>query len=262
MAPTPPRHLRPPPPVPKPRTVHLMNSQNSDPSQNRETNDEINDIGNNNLQPNGVQVKKTGRTIWYIPLSAYQSSYQQSLYPVCRGSVSPAIERCISHIREFGLKVEGIYRRCGIASKVNRIVEALETSPNTAPLEGDEQGVLDASSALKQYVRQQESLVSVEHRQQWINAAVISDEQERFKKYRWLLRQLPDDNRATLNALFGHFYMIHFFSEENKMSAHNLAVVLVPSLFQALNQDLIKLTKEFIIHSALLFLTPELDQKE
>uniref|UniRef100_A0A672FAI8 Arf-GAP with Rho-GAP domain, ANK repeat and PH domain-containing protein 1-like n=1 Tax=Salarias fasciatus TaxID=181472 RepID=A0A672FAI8_SALFA len=200
------------------------------------------------------------------PPAPNQSSSRQSLYPVIdvgfRGSVPPAIERCISHITAFGLKVEGIYRRCGIASKVNRIVEALETSPNTAPLEGDEQGVLDASSALKQYVRQQESLVSVEHRQQWINAAVISDEQERFKKYRWLLRQLPDDNRATLNALFGHFYMIHFFSEENKMSAHNLAVVLVPSLFQALNQDLIKLTKEFIIHSALLFLTPELDQKE
>lgn len=44
------------------------------------------------------------------------------------------------------------------------------------------------------------------------------------------------------------------FSQVNKMSAHNLAVVLVPNLFQAMNQDLLKLTREFIIHHTLLFL--------
>lgn len=44
------------------------------------------------------------------------------------------------------------------------------------------------------------------------------------------------------------------FSQENKMSAHNLAVVLVPTLFQSMSQDLLKLTREFIIHHTLLFL--------
>lgn len=44
------------------------------------------------------------------------------------------------------------------------------------------------------------------------------------------------------------------FSQENKMSAHNLAVVLVPTLFQSMTQDLLKLTREFIIHHTLLFL--------
>lgn len=38
------------------------------------------------------------------------------------------------------------------------------------------------------------------------------------------------------------------------MSAHNLAVVLVPTLFQSMSQDLLKLTREFIIHHTLLFL--------
>ena len=44
------------------------------------------------------------------------------------------------------------------------------------------------------------------------------------------------------------------FSQVNKMSAHNLAVVLVPTLFQSMNQDLLRLTREFIIHHTLLFL--------
>ncbi|XP_059207922.1 arf-GAP with Rho-GAP domain, ANK repeat and PH domain-containing protein 1 [Centropristis striata] len=195
------------------------------------------------------------------PPTPNQIPARPSLYPVM-GKVPPAVERCISHITTFGLKVEGVYRRCGVAPKVTRLVEALTTSPGSAPLEGDEQGVLDAGSALKQYVRQQESLVPNGERQQWINAAVISDERCRFSAYRRLLRQLPADNRATLNALFGHFYMVQVFSQVNKMSAHNLAVVLVPTLFQGLNQDLLRLTREFIIHHTLLFLTPQREEED
>ncbi|XP_070712118.1 arf-GAP with Rho-GAP domain, ANK repeat and PH domain-containing protein 1 [Pempheris klunzingeri] len=200
------------------------------------------------------------------PPAANHSSARRSLYPELdvgsRGSVPPGIERCISHITTYGLKVEGVYRRCGLAVKVNRLVEALMTSPSAAPLESDEQGVLDAGSALKQYVRQQESLIPDRERQRWLDAAVISDERSRFSAYRRLLQQLPDDNRATLNALFRHFYMVQVFSQVNRMSAHNLAVVLVPTLFQTLNQDLLRLTREFIIHHTLLFLTPEGEEKE
>lgn len=67
--------------------------------------------------------------------------------------------------------MEGVYRRCGLATKVSRLVEALVTSPKTAPLESDEQGVLDAGSALKQYIRQQDSLFPDRERQQWLHAA-------------------------------------------------------------------------------------------
>ncbi|XP_076026611.1 arf-GAP with Rho-GAP domain, ANK repeat and PH domain-containing protein 1 [Genypterus blacodes] len=200
------------------------------------------------------------------PPAANQKAPGQSLYPVmqpaARGSVPPGMERCISHVTHYGLKVEGVYRRCGLASKVNRLVEALVTSPSSAPLERDEQGVLDAASALKQYVRQQDSLVPAEDRQHWAQAAVISDERSRFSAYRRLLQKLPDDNRATLSALFGHFYVVQLFSQVNKMSAQNLALVLVPSLFQTLSQDLLRLTRELIIHHTLLFLTPEEDEEE
>ncbi|XP_047184084.1 arf-GAP with Rho-GAP domain, ANK repeat and PH domain-containing protein 1 [Scophthalmus maximus] len=198
------------------------------------------------------------------PPVANQSSARRSLYPVLdagsRGSVPPGIERCISHITAHGLKVEGVYRRCGLATKVNRLVDALMTSPSTALLESDEQGVLDAGSALKQYVRQQPGLIP--DVQPWLQAAVISDQHSRFKAYQRLLRQLPDNNRATLGALFAHFYMVQVFSPVNKMSAQNLALVLVPSLFQTLNQDLLRLTREFVIHHTLLFLTPDEEEEE
>ncbi|XP_069395470.1 arf-GAP with Rho-GAP domain, ANK repeat and PH domain-containing protein 1 isoform X2 [Paralichthys olivaceus] len=174
---------------------------------------------------------------WYNHLQralTNHSSARQSLYPVLdvgsRGSVPQGIERCISHITAHGLKVEGVYRRCGLAAKVNQLVAALMTSPSSAPLESDEQ--------------------------------VVSDQHSRFKAYQRLLRQLPDDNRATLSALFAHFYMVQVFSQVNKMSAQNLALILVPSLFHTLNQDLLTLTREFIIHHALLFLTAEEEEEE
>ncbi|XP_043996523.1 arf-GAP with Rho-GAP domain, ANK repeat and PH domain-containing protein 1 isoform X2 [Gambusia affinis] len=174
-----------------------------------------------------------------------------------KGSVSPAIQRCISHITTYGLKVEGLYRRCGLALKVKELVKALKTSPNSAPLEATEQGILDVGSSLKQIIRDQQSLVPQAELQQWLKAAVIPEERSRFKEYRRLLRQLPPDNRATLNVMFGHLYMVQVFSQDNKMSAHNLAVVLSPSMFSVMSQDMIALTREFIIHHTLLFLTPD-----
>ncbi|CAK6981361.1 arf-GAP with Rho-GAP domain%2C ANK repeat and PH domain-containing protein 1 [Scomber scombrus] len=200
------------------------------------------------------------------PPAANHRAAPQPLYPQldarCRGSIPPPIHICISHINQHGLKVEGVYRRCGLATKVSQLVNALMTSPGSAPLQSDEQGVLDAAAALKQYVRQQEALFPERDRQDCLQAAVISDERSRFSAYRRLLRKLPDNNRATLNALFGHFYMVQLFSQVNKMSAQNLAVVLLPSLFQSLNQDLLRLIREFIIHHTLLFLTPEEEERE
>ncbi|XP_049598018.1 arf-GAP with Rho-GAP domain, ANK repeat and PH domain-containing protein 1 isoform X2 [Syngnathus scovelli] len=168
-------------------------------------------------------------------------------------SVPLAIRRCVRHIQKHGLKVEGVYRRCGLASKVSQLAEALARRPDCAPLESGEQGVLDAAAALKQYIRQQVQLFPEDERNKWMRAAGISDERARFSAYRRLLRQMPADKRGTLDALFGHFYTVQTFSQVNKMSAHNLALVLVPSLFDSLNGDLLKLTRELVLYHEPLF---------
>ncbi|XP_072315786.1 arf-GAP with Rho-GAP domain, ANK repeat and PH domain-containing protein 1 [Eucyclogobius newberryi] len=193
-----------------------------------------------------------------------QANQSGGLYPAksLKGKVPASIERCISHITNYGLKVEGVYRRCGLTNKVNQLVEALMRSPGSAPLESDEQGVLDAATALKRIVRQMNKLIPECHTPQWIEAAVVSDQRSRFIAYKRLLQDLPDDDRATLNALFAHFYMIQVFSQVNLMSAQNLALVLIPTLFQTLNQDLVRLLREFIIHHTLLFLASDVGDDE
>lgn len=199
-----------------------------------------------------------------IPRPSSGANQSRGLYPVksLRGKVPVGIERCISHVTNHGLKVEGVYRRCGLTNKVARLVEVLMTCPGSAPFESDEQGVLDAAAALKRIVRQMDGLVPENHMPQWIQAAVISDERSRFLTYKELLKQLPDNSRATLSALFAHFYMVQVFSQVNRMSAQNLALVLVPTLFQILNQNLVRLLRDFIIHHPLLFLGLEEENEE
>nr|XP_023842994.1 arf-GAP with Rho-GAP domain, ANK repeat and PH domain-containing protein 1 [Salvelinus alpinus] len=185
------------------------------------------------------------------------SLYQ--LPPNAIGNVPPAIERCISHITQYGLKVDGLYRRCGLATKVSSLVEALSRSPKTAPLEKDEQGLLDAAGALKQYVRQQVVLIPQTQRELWVKAAAHTEETLRLATYRRLLKKMPPDNRITLNALCGHFYIVQLYSVENRMTAQNLALVFVPTLFQelAMNTNMVRLTMELIIHHTLIFLGKE-----
>ncbi|CAL8281226.1 unnamed protein product [Arctogadus glacialis] len=129
-------------------------------------------------------------------------------------------------------------------------------------MEDNEQGILDVGSALKKYVRLQPPLLPPKQRELWVKAAAQPEEPARVASYRRLLRQLPVDNKATLGALIGHLYMIQMFSSQNRMTAQNLALVLVPTLFQDHHGDLVRLTRDLIIHHALLFLSPEEEVEE
>ncbi|XP_051733518.1 arf-GAP with Rho-GAP domain, ANK repeat and PH domain-containing protein 1 isoform X3 [Ctenopharyngodon idella] len=175
--------------------------------------------------------------------------------PQRAGSVPCSIDRCISHITQYGLKVEGLYRRCGIAPQISKLVDALRVSPKGTVLETDELSILDVSGALKQILRQDVELIPQTQKPHWLKAAALSDEVRRLQTYRKLLKQLPPDNHATLAALFGHLHMVQMHSQVNRMTAHNLAVIFVVTLFQelAMNTSIVQLTRELIMRHKEIF---------
>ncbi|XP_016103145.1 arf-GAP with Rho-GAP domain, ANK repeat and PH domain-containing protein 1 [Sinocyclocheilus grahami] len=90
------------------------------------------------------------------------------------GSVPCSVDRCISHITQYGLKVEGLYRRCGVAPQISKLVDALSVSPRGTLLETDELSILDISGALKQILRQSFEIIPNAHRPHWLKAAGTS----------------------------------------------------------------------------------------
>ncbi|XP_051536533.1 arf-GAP with Rho-GAP domain, ANK repeat and PH domain-containing protein 1 [Myxocyprinus asiaticus] len=170
-------------------------------------------------------------------------------------SVPCAIDRCMSHITQYGLNVEGLYRRCGIAPQISKLVEALHVSPRETLLDKDELSILDVAGALKQILRETVELIPQAHKQHWLKAAALPDEMDRHRTYHRLVNQLPPDNRVTLAALCGHLHTVQLHSEINLMTGYNLAVVFVATLFQelAMNTTMVHLTRELIIHHTHIF---------
>lgn len=92
----------------------------------------------------------------------------------------------------------------------------------------------------------------------------MSDEMHRLNAYRSLVNKLPPENYATLAALCGHLHTVQLHSQTNLMTAHNLAVVFMATLFQelAINKVMIQLTRELIIHHTVLFMNQEETDEE
>ncbi|MBN3297453.1 ARAP1 protein, partial [Amia calva] len=191
-----------------------------------------------------------------LKMAVCSAEKKQVVYPsACDGNVPTAIERCISHITQHGLTVDGIYRRCGMVPKVARLVEELSKDPHKVQFEPGEIGILETAGALKRCLRQQSALIPESHIPSWVQAAANPVETVRMTAYRRALDQLPADQRALLRALFGHLYQVQLYSHVNRMTAQNLALVFVPTLFQdlAMSTDMVRLTRELIIHYTLIF---------
>lgn len=75
------------------------------------------------------------------------------------------------HFFPPGLKIEGLYRRCGSVPKISKLLGELRSSPVAAALGTDELDVLDVAGAMKQFLREMDELISLGERGWWATAA-------------------------------------------------------------------------------------------
>ncbi|XP_060791271.1 arf-GAP with Rho-GAP domain, ANK repeat and PH domain-containing protein 2 isoform X2 [Neoarius graeffei] len=192
--------------------------------------------------------------------SSDRKSHDYSLYTLpagISGCVPPEVQRCISHITLYGLKVEGLYRCCGSIIKISELVEKLREAPNDVVLETNEVAIQEVAGALKHFLRNSEQLIPSSERESWARVLVHTDVTSRLQEYRRLVELLPPDNRVLLSTMFSHLYTVQLYSQTNKMTAQNLAVVFTPTLFEelAMNRNMVNVTSELIIHHTLIFLS-------
>ncbi|KAI2799563.1 hypothetical protein RDWZM_007581 [Blomia tropicalis] len=143
--------------------------------------------------------------------------------------ISVVIETCIKLLLPF-MEEEGIFRISGSVSKVKLIRSAFNAGHlDTLDLTRD---VHSIASTLKSYLRElPEPLLTFDLHQDWIKAASERDPQEKLKAIWTVCNSLPEANKNNLRYLIKFLYELTKHSDVNKMSSHNLAIAIGPSLF-------------------------------
>ncbi|KAF3428676.1 hypothetical protein E2986_06812 [Frieseomelitta varia] len=127
-------------------------------------------------------------------------------------------------------------RRCRCFVQVESICRQLETDFYCKPNEVDKlfkcMSCHDLSAILKKLLRDlPQPLLTVELIDAFYQSHGVKDHQELSYALNLLVLLLPIENRCTLRALVKFFKLVVENQASNKMSIHNVAMIVAPSLF-------------------------------
>uniref|UniRef100_A0A8D8QRU7 Rho GTPase-activating protein 18 n=2 Tax=Cacopsylla melanoneura TaxID=428564 RepID=A0A8D8QRU7_9HEMI len=142
-------------------------------------------------------------------------------------------QKLFDHLERRGLKEEGILRVAAHKTKVERLCAELEREFYTHPERVDQIlascQVHDLTAILKRLLRDlPQPLLTSELTHLFYETHLLPD---CTRALNLLVLLLPPENRALLVALL--MFMAHLVAQQgtNKMSAHNVAMIIAPSLF-------------------------------
>ena len=173
---------------------------------------------------------KTETEAWYClsRLVALQSGTALEDHQLTADDVPVLVECCIKFIETYGMLTEGIYRRSGVQSKINRLLVELRVDAWNVRISREEYTEHDVASVLKRFLRTlPEPLLTNELYSKWIN---MQSHELRLDLYKRLIGELPHVNQCTLRKLLGHLHAIQNKCEKNGMSVSNLAAIWGPTL--------------------------------
>ncbi|KAI9298910.1 RhoGAP-domain-containing protein [Neoconidiobolus thromboides FSU 785] len=147
------------------------------------------------------------------------------------------VEKCISYIEDKGITFEGIYRRSGASTKINRLKELFNLNSENVDLENLEiaQDVDSVTGALKLFLRElPNATVPSNYWSQFYTAYKLENSSHEEKVYAYLqaINNLPVPHMNLLRKLVMHLKKVSQYENENKMTVSNLAIVFGPTLFE------------------------------
>uniref|UniRef100_A0AC34RJC4 Rho GTPase-activating protein 26 n=1 Tax=Panagrolaimus sp. JU765 TaxID=591449 RepID=A0AC34RJC4_9BILA len=145
---------------------------------------------------------------------------------------------CLKAIEEKGLKEQGLYRNCGVTSKVQRLMQ-LALDKKKGALErlnlndDSEWETKTISSAVKTFLRNlPEPLMTFELHNLFINAAKLDDGQQRVNHIHYYVYKLPESHRKMLEIIIRHLRVVADNCGDNLMTVGNLGVCFGPTLLR------------------------------
>ncbi|CAI5445513.1 unnamed protein product [Caenorhabditis angaria] len=148
------------------------------------------------------------------------------------------VEQCIDILEESGIHEQGVYRNCGVTSKVQKMMQLgldrrKASEKGGLNLRDDEWETKTISSAVKTFLRNlPEPLMTFELHNVFINAAKISDATMRIDHIHFYVHQLPEQHRKMLETVIKHLKRVADLSAENLMTVGNLGVCFGPTLLR------------------------------
>lgn len=152
--------------------------------------------------------------------------------------LSLVLECCVHELQKH-LDEEGLFRISGSSSKLKRLRTLFNMNAGArfppadllAQLEHDPHSV---AGCLKNYLRElPEPLLSYALYQPMLAAARLTDQSARLQAMWQLIQQLPSVHLLNLRFLVKFLASLTKHSEQNKMSAQNIAIAIAPSLMWA-----------------------------
>ncbi|XP_053555006.1 stAR-related lipid transfer protein 8 isoform X2 [Bombina bombina] len=140
-----------------------------------------------------------------------------------------SIQQAMRYIRSQCLDQVGIFRKSGVKSRIQLLRQMNEASPDHVSYVG--QSAYDVADLLKQYFRDlPEPIFTTKLTDTFLQIYQYVPKDQRLRAVQAAILLMPDENRDVLQSLL-YFLSDISSSQENQMTAGNLAVCLAPSVF-------------------------------
>lgn len=158
-------------------------------------------------------------------------------------AVPAVVRRCVDYLEHTrGIEEEGIYRISGSSSAVKALYDCFSAG-HGLDLEADSGARIrtltsdphNLSSLLKMYLRALPENICATALPDMAHAAELPERTERVHALQRLVASLPPENYSLLRFLCAHFFRVSAASDKNKMTLHNLGIVLSPTLMMPTN---------------------------
>ncbi|KAL7032201.1 hypothetical protein ACKWTF_007254 [Chironomus riparius] len=177
--------------------------------------------------------------IWSVVIKdeAHTNGTQLRHQQLTKDNVPVFVDKCINFVYTNGTMSEGIYRKAGSSSNIQKLSAALRKDAFNVQITRCEYNEHDVSSALKRFFRELPEPLMGKFAVSFLSVSEMKSQSDKLHAYKELLLRLPSVEYQTLKKLLGHLHFIQTQKDVNKMKSENLALVFGPTLMQPQNNE-------------------------
>lgn len=144
------------------------------------------------------------------------------------------VDTCIDFIQEYGMRLEGLYRKAETESKIKALLQRFQDDARSVVLRMEDESVHLVCNVLKRFLRNlTDPLLTSRLYSRWIQTAGEYDHNVKLQWYKYLLLQLPRVNYLTLRRLASHLSKLSKHASENLMNLNNISIAFGSTLMKS-----------------------------